>query len=246
MELTTPQIYGFFAMLTAAAIAGLIFYCIGLRTGRQAADELTRKLTQYSNTLGDSLAKLTADLVELKRTLDTREGALSKLRQSLIEEQRDHGEVERGLLNRLAAACPMSDEDCGALIAMAAKLGLAANTFDGLKSPGHARAARLLQAKALDMAERVKTSLDTPAHQREHSSHVITDTDLIEWLNSNAAYDPKPLGFLLEVDMDEGTAPEFPDHLRDLLAVAIQQQQDTLPTAHAIGNFREQEAERAA
>lgn len=152
MELTTPQIYGFFAMLTASALAGLIFYGIGLRAGRQAADHLIRKLEKINSATSKSLAKRTADLIAVNQTLDAREGALSKLRQSLIEEQRDHGEVERGLLNQLAAACRLSVEDQAVLIAMASKLGLAADTFAGLNAHDHAKAARLFQAKALDMA----------------------------------------------------------------------------------------------
>lgn len=159
MELTTPQIYGFFAMLTAAAVAGLIFYCIGLRTGRQASASIIEALEQSKTNLGNTLADRTADLIEVKRTLDTREGALSKLRQSLIDEQRDHGEVERGLLNRLAAARPLSDEDQAVLIATAEKLGLAADTFAGLNAHDHAKAARLFQAQTLDMAARIKKAI---------------------------------------------------------------------------------------
>lgn len=156
MELTTPQIYAIFAMLTAAAIAGLIFYCIGMRTGRQASTNIIAALEQSKTNLGNTTAKLTAELIEVNRTLDAREGALSKLRISLIEEQRDHGEVERGLLNRLAAARPLSDEDHAVLLAMASKLGLAADTFAGLNAHDHAKAARRFQAQALDMAERIQ------------------------------------------------------------------------------------------
>ena len=159
MELTTPQIYGFFAMLTAAAIAGLIFYCIGLRTGRQASTNIIETLEQSKTNLGNTLAKRTAELIEVNRTLDAREGALSKLSQSLIEEQRDHGEVERGLLNRLAAARPLSDEDQAVLIAAAEKLGLAADTFAGLNAHDHAKAARLFQAQTRDMAARIKQAI---------------------------------------------------------------------------------------
>lgn len=181
MELTTPQIYGFFAMLTAAAVAGLIFYCIGLRTGRQASANIIEALEQSKTNLGNTLADRTADLIEVKRTLDTREGALSKLRQSLIEEQRDHGEVERGLLNRLATACPLSTEDQAALIAMSAKFGLAADTFAGLNAHDHAQAARTFQAQALDMAYRIKKAA---ANQLPHP-----DSELIEFLEQEATVD---------------------------------------------------------
>ncbi|MFP6861263.1 hypothetical protein [Pseudomonas sp.] len=159
MELTTPQIYAIFAMLTTSALAGLIFYYIGMRTGRQASTDIIEALEQSKTNLGNTTAKLTAELIEVNRTLDARESALSKLRQSLIEEQRDHGEVERGLLNRLAAARPLSDEDQAVLIAAAEKLGLAADTFAGLNAHDHAKAARLFQAQTLDMAARIKQAI---------------------------------------------------------------------------------------
>lgn len=181
MELTTPQIYGFFAMLTAAAIAGLIFYCIGMRTGRQASTDIIEALEQSKTNLGNTTAKLTAELIEVNRTLDARESALSKLRQSLIEEQRDHGEVERGLLNRLAAVCRLTTEDHAVLIAMAAKLGLAADTFAGLNAHDHAKSSRLFQAQALDMADRIQKAL---SNQQPHP-----DSELIDFLEEEATVD---------------------------------------------------------
>ncbi|WP_339079656.1 hypothetical protein [Pseudomonas sp. TMP9] len=221
MDLTTQQLYAMFAMLSVSALAGLIFYCIGLRTGREAADQLTCKLTKHNSTLGDSLAKLTTDLVNVKRTLETREGALSKLRKSLIEEQRDHGEVERGLLNRLAAACPLSDEDYAVLIAMAAKLGLAADTFAGLNAHDHAKASRLFQTQALDMAERItNTRVDQQA-----TSHAATPSDntLIEWLNNHATL--RNVTNIEGLEFDDGVPIESPEHLRSLLQKAYQNTQ---------------------
>lgn len=179
--MTTPQIYGLFAMLTAAAIAGLIFYCIGLRTGRQAAANIIEALEESRTNLDTFLTSRTAELIEVKRTLDAREGALSKLRQSLIEEQRDHGEVERGLLNRLASVCRLTAEDHAVLVAMAAKLGLAADTFAGLNAHDHAKAARLFQAQALDMADRIQKAI---ASQQPHP-----DSELIDFLEEEATID---------------------------------------------------------
>ncbi|MDP2447644.1 hypothetical protein [Pseudomonas sp.] len=235
--MTTPQIYGLFAMLTVAAIAGLIFYCIGLRTGRQASTNIIAALEQSKTNLGNTNAKLVAGLIEVNRTLDAREGALSKLRQSLIEEQRDHGEVERGLLNRLAAAYRLTTEDQAVLVAIAAKLSLAADTFAGLNAHDHAKASRLFQAQALDMADRIEKAL---ANQQPHP-----DTEIIEWLNTNGDYWGEPDHGTLRFDVN--SPEEGFEHLRDVLTLAIQQKQaDTESATTTIGNWREQEAERAA
>ena len=159
MELTTPQIYALFAMAVALAVLIGITYCAGLKTGRQASTNIIEALEQSKTNLGNTTTKLTSEFIEVNRTLDAREGALSKLRQSLIEEQREHGQIERGLLNRLAAARPLSDEDQAVLIAAAEKLGLAAVTFAGLNAHDHAKAARLFQAQTLDMAARIKKAI---------------------------------------------------------------------------------------
>lgn len=235
--MTTPQIYCLFAMLTVAAIAGLIFYCIGLRTGRQASANIIEALEESRTNLATFLASATAELIEVKRTLDAREGALSKLRQSLIEEQRDHGEVERGLLNRLAAVCRLTTEDHAVLVAMAAKLGLAADTFAGFNAHDHAKASRLFQAQALDMADRIQKAL---ANQQPHP-----DTEIIEWLNTNGDYWGEHDHATLRFDVH--SPEEGFEHLRDVLTLAIQQKQaDTESAITTIGKWREQEAERAA
>lgn len=237
MELTTQQLHAIFAMLTVAAIAGLIFYCIGLRTGRQTAANIIEALEESRTNLDTFLASSTAELIEVKRTLDAREGALSKLRQSLVEEQRDHGEVERGLLNRLAAVCRLSTEDQAVLIAMAAKLGLAADTFAGLNAHDHAKASRLFQAQALDMADRIQKAL---ANQQPHP-----DTEIIEWLNTNGDYWAEIDNATLRFDVN--SPEEGFEHLRDVLTLAIQQKRaDTDSAITTISTWNAQEAERAA
>lgn len=237
MELTTPQIYGFFATLTASALAGLVFYCIGLRAGRQAADALIRKLEKINSATSKSLHKRTEDLIEVNRTLDAREGALSKLRLSLIEEQRDHGEVERGLLNQLAAVSRLSAADHAVLIAIAAKLGLAADTFAGLNAHDHAKAARHFQAQALDMAARGEKVL---VNQQPHP-----DTEIIEWLNTHGDYWAEIDNATLRFDVN--SPEEGFEHLRDVLRLAIQQKRDDTTTAgNAISQFMDARTERAA
>lgn len=95
MELTTPLINGFFAMLTAAALAGLIFYCIGLRTGRGAGYELGRetsakhwrKLLQAKRESND----------DLREQLDRRSRELMALRDNFQAEADDHARFSRHL-----------------------------------------------------------------------------------------------------------------------------------------------------
>uniref|UniRef100_A4XZH1 Uncharacterized protein n=1 Tax=Ectopseudomonas mendocina (strain ymp) TaxID=399739 RepID=A4XZH1_ECTM1 len=176
MELTTPQIYGIFAALSCAAIAGLIFYCIGLRSGKATGYEQGHNVAK--NYWRKIVGNVRADLGEARDLLDARTREMAALRQSIEQETADHGKVERDLLNRLAAAAPLSDEDHAVLIAVVAKLELAADTFAGLNSPDHARFSRHLQAQVLDIADRIKKA---QANTQPHP-----DSELIEWLEASA------------------------------------------------------------
>ena len=77
------------------------------------------------------------------------------LRENIKAEAAEHAKAEHALLQRLAAE-PLSEEDLAVLLAVAEKLGLAADTFTGLNSPDHARFSRHLQAQVLAMANRIK------------------------------------------------------------------------------------------
>lgn len=172
----TTLINGFFAMLTVAALAGLLFYCIGLRSGRGAGFELSREsAAKHWRKLLEAKRESNADLRE---QLDRRSRELMTLRDNIKAESDDHAKVERGLLQRLAAAAPLSDEDLAVLLAVASKLELAADTFAGLNSPDHARFSRHLQAQVQDMAARIKKA---QANTQPHP-----DSELIEWLDENA------------------------------------------------------------
>lgn len=176
MELTTPQIYGIFAALSCAAIAGFIFYCIGLRAGRDAGEKQGRETAaKHCKAIVHPLREA---LAEHRDLLDARTREAMTLRANIKAEADDHGKVERGLLNRLAAAAPLSDEDHAVLLAVANKLELAAGTFAGLGSHDHARFSRHLQAQVLDMAERIKKA---QANTQPHP-----DSELIDWLDENA------------------------------------------------------------
>ncbi|RIA22637.1 hypothetical protein DFO61_3327 [Ectopseudomonas oleovorans] len=168
--MTTPQIYGLFAMLTAAALAGFIFYCIGLRTGKAAGYEQGR--TTEKNYWKKILGSVRADLGEARDMLDIRTRDTASLRESMQH-------LERDLLQRLAAAAPLTDEDLAVLLAVANKLELSADTFAGLNAHDHARFSRHLQAQVLDMADRLKIA---QANTKPHP-----DSELIDWLEAEAA-----------------------------------------------------------
>lgn len=179
MELTiftTAQVYGIFAALSCAAIAGFIFYCIGLRAGRDAGEKQGKE--QARAACEEVLQHRIAEAEDLRSQLDARTREAMTLRNNIKAEAEDHAKVERGLLNRLAAAAPLSDEDHAVLLAVVAKLELAADTFAGLNAHDHARFSRHLQAQVLDMAERIKKS---QAHAQPHP-----DSELIDWLDENA------------------------------------------------------------
>lgn len=179
MELTTfttAQIYGIFAALSCAAFSGILFYCLGLRTGRDAGEKQGKE--QARAACEEVLQHRIAEAEDLRSQLDARTREAMALRNNIKAEAEDHAKIERGLLNRLAAAAPLSDEDHAVLLAVVDKLELAADTFAGLNAHDHARFSRHLQAQVLDMAERIKKS---QANAQPHP-----DSELIDWLDENA------------------------------------------------------------
>lgn len=260
--MTTPQIYGLFAMLTVAAVAGLIFYCIGLRTGRAAGFELGRATSNayWKKIVGD----MRSNLGEARDLLDARTREMATLRQCIEQETADHATAmaklkqqmhfaendREGVIHDLTEellrqyANRLTNEDWLNLKLAAKQLGIAANTFTRSGSNKTNQAAQAY-ACITALAERVKTILDQPPCTAQMCEHGITDSDIIEWLNNNAAYCDSAVGFILEVDMAD--APEFPEHLRELLVAVIQQQkQDTITAGNVISEFMDARMERAA
>lgn len=186
MELTNPQLYALFAIAISMIVLGGIAYCLGLKTGHAAGQEHMRATglrdwkRRYQQLHDDKQAQ-GLDLAEAKRLLDCQTRELATLRRNIQAEAEEHGKVELGLLQRLAAATPLTDEDQATMEAIAAKLELAASTFAGLGSGDHARFARQLQQYALNMAQRLKAA---QANTKPHP-----DTELIEWLESDATVD---------------------------------------------------------
>ena len=215
MELTTPQIYGIFAALSCAAIAGFIFYCIGLRAGRDAGEKQAKE--QARAACEELLQHRIAEAEDLRSQLDARTREAMTLRNNIKAEAEDHAKVERGLLNRLAAAAPLSDEDHAVMLAVGAKLELAAGTFAGLGSHDHARFSRHLVAQVLDIADRIKKA---QANAQPHP-----DTELIEWLNDHAVHYIPDMS-LVQIEMPTllSAADTWPPHLRQMLRAGIEKQ----------------------
>ncbi|MEK8080733.1 hypothetical protein [Pseudomonas sp. XK-1] len=163
MELTTPQIYALFAIAAAIAVLIGITYCAGLKTGRKSADDLIGKLEKINAATSNSLAKRTADLVETNRLLDSREAALTKLRQCLREEQADHDTVANQLRATLQheIANRLTHDDWLTLKLAAKQLGVTAHQF-AKSGSSRINQAGLAQARINDMANRVKEALDEP------------------------------------------------------------------------------------
>ena len=218
MELTTfttAQIYSIFAALSCAAIAGFIFYCIGLRTGKAAGYEQGRETS--ANHWRKLLESKRIKLEEATTNAGNRLRELLTLRERMQAEAADHAKVERGLLNRLAAAAPLGDEDHAVLIATGAKLELAAGTFAGLGSHEHARFSRHLMALVLDIADRIKKA---QANTQPHP-----DTELIDWLNDHAVHYIPDMS-LVQIEMPTllSAADTWPPHLRQMLRAGIEKQ----------------------
>ncbi|MGE8358618.1 hypothetical protein [Pseudomonas sp.] len=213
--MTTPQIYGLFAMLTAAAIAGIVFYCVGLRAGRDAGEKQGKE--QARAACEEVLQHRIAEAEDLRSQLDARNREAMTLRNNIKAEAEDHAKVERGLLNRLAAAAPLSDEDHAVMLAVGAKLELAAGTFAGLGSHDHARFSRHLMAQVLDIADRIKKAQAT--------AQPHPDSELIDWLNDHAVHYIPDMS-LVQIEMPTllSAADTWPPHLRQMLRAGIEKQ----------------------
>lgn len=229
--MTTQQTYALFAIVVCLIILIGITYCAGLKTGSRAAEQ---KATTKAEEHAANYAVMHADLRNSYAT-------------SIEQHQAQLDEVIQDADKRIATyarrANPFTEEDRITLQALANQLDTAGNTYAGLGAIDQVRFARQMQQRALNLAERLHITLKQAAADGPLPEH--QDTQLIEWLNNNAAYCDSAVGFILEVDMAD--APEFPDHLRELLVAVIQQQkQDTITAGNVIGEFMEARMERAA
>lgn len=211
MELTTQQIYALFGIGLAVVILIGITYCTAFKTGHSSGWQEGRQAgTNYWRPLFQEKRDERLEALDL---LDKRERELATLRRNIQAEADDHAEVERGLLQRLAAAAPFNDEDQATLQAIAAKLELAADTFAGIGVGDHARFARQLAQHALNMAERLRAAA---ANTLPHP-----DSELIDWLDKHGTY--RGDEETAEVRFPVATHNEGFSHLRDIVRLAIQQ-----------------------
>lgn len=177
MELTTTQLYALFAIFAGTALLGFITYRAGLSHGNEIGFERGRHMgAKPWRKIYSSLCEKQAETAAL---LESRNRELSGLRLSIEAETDEHAEVERGLLQRLHAAAPMTDEDTATLQAIASKLELAGDTFASLNSHDHARYARNLARHAHNMAARIQASL---SKTQQHP-----DSELIDFLETEAS-----------------------------------------------------------
>ncbi|TXI34747.1 MAG: hypothetical protein E6Q69_03085 [Aquipseudomonas alcaligenes] len=179
MELTNPQLYALFGAAIAVLILIGITYCAGLKTGKGAGYEQGHEAA--TNHWRINYIEKRDQLTELQQRLDILAREAATLRRNIQAEADDHAEVERGLLQRLAAAAPLSDEDEATLQAIAGKLELAASTFAGLGSGDHARYARQLAQHAINMAQRL--------HAAAANALPHPDSELIDWLDQEGSVD---------------------------------------------------------
>lgn len=209
MELTTfttAQIYSIFAALSCAAVAGFIFYCIGLRTGKAAGYEQGHNVAKHY--WRKIVGNVRADLGEARDLLDARTREMAALRQSIEQETADHAatlaklrehmhfaendreNVIRDLLADLQeeSSKRLTSDDWLTLKLAAKQLGIAAHQV-ARSGTSKTNQAALAQAQINALAERVKAILDQPPRLCEYDYQGITDTDLIEWLDREATVD---------------------------------------------------------
>lgn len=179
MELTNPQLYALFGAAIAVLILIGITYCAGLSTGKSAGYEQGRMAA--TNHWRSIYTETRDERLEALDKLDKSLREAVALRRKIQAEADEHAELERGLLQRLAAAAPLSDEDQTTLQAIAAKLELAADTFAGIGVGDHARFARQLAQHALNMAQRL--------HAAAANTLPHPDSELIDWLEEEATVD---------------------------------------------------------
>ncbi len=239
MELTTPQIYAIFAMLTTSALAALIFYCIGLRTGRGAGYELGREsATTHWRKLLDAKREANDELHEriaaLRKRVNAEEavtekviadcgGQIAALKREMHAAENDREGVIRDLTAALLDeyAKRLQQDDWLNLKLAAKQLGQAAQQFTRSGSTKTNQAA-IAQASINALADRVKAIVDQPPRLCEHATDAITDTDLIEWLDREATYNGELEYGELRFNV---VLPVYGfEHARDVLTLAVKQQ----------------------
>ena len=233
MQLETHQLYALFSMLAITAVLIGLSYCSGLRTGRAAGYKQGRvAAARYWNGLVNALRGEQADLrgrlareEQLTESLRTR---ADTLRTALHQEQAEHNTIVQDLLDELqrVRGNSLTLDDCQALRLAARLLGYAADT---VRKSGTTKAnqAAEAQGQVTDIADRLHTALTAPKLMAQMADSCITDTDMIEWLESEAIAngEEEQVTLYFPVAMPEEGLPT----LRDILQLAIEQHQGRKP-----------------
>lgn len=233
MQLETHQLYALFSMLAITAVLIGLSYCSGLRTGRAAGYKQGRvAAARYWNGLVNALrgeqAELRGRLAREEQLTESLRTRADTLRTALHQEQAEHNTIVQDLLDELQRerGNSLTLDDCQALRLAARLLGYAADT---VRKSGTTKAnqAAEAQGQVTDIADRLHTALTAPKLMAQMADSCITDTDMIEWLESeaiaNGEEEQVTLYFL--VAMPEEGLPT----LRDILQLAIEQHQGRKP-----------------
>ncbi len=233
MQLETHQLYALFAMLAITAVLIGLSYCSGLRTGRaagytqgiQSAKRFAKNLLKVTRGEQAELRRMLAREEQLSQSIRAR---LDTLRTALHQEQAEHNTIVQDLLDELqrVRGNSLTLDDCQALRRAARLLGHAADT---VRKSGTTKAnqAAEAQGQVTDIADRLHTALTAPKLMAQMADSCITDTDMIEWLESEAIAngEEEQVTLYFPVAMPEEGLPT----LRDILQLAIEQHQGRKP-----------------
>jgi len=233
MQLETHQIYALFAMLAGTIVLLGLSYCAGLRTGRDAG---YKQGGESARRYAKCLIKITqAEVAELRGMLEREEQLstsirtrLDTLRTAFHQEQAEHNTIVQDLLDELQRerGNSLTLDDCQALRRAARLLGHAA---DQVRKTGTTKTnlAAEAQSHVNAIAERLHAALAAPKLMAQMADSCITDTDMIEWLESEAIAngEEEQVTLYFPVAMPEEGLPT----LRDILQLAIEQHQGGKP-----------------
>lgn len=163
-----------FIALAVCALAGLIAYRIGLSTGaraqrlkNQALRNAQAKLVQGCERTIESLTTRIAALLTRQTETEERATQCEARAEALATKQESHQAQLEAIMQdadaRIASyarrANPFNEQDRTTLQAAANQLDAAANTYRKMQVDDHARFAREMQQRLLNLAERLDATL---------------------------------------------------------------------------------------
>ncbi len=252
MQLETHQLYALFAMCVITAILIGLSYVAGLRTGRaagygQGREAAARYWKGLLKGLKGEQTELRGMLAREEQLTDSIRNQLNTLRTALHQEQAEHNSIVKDLLEELQreSSHGLTHADHQMLVQVARVLGHAAAQArkTGTSKTNQFAAA---QSQVSELAIRAHAAVTAPKQMAALAKSDITDTDMIEWLEKHAACCGEPESVVLEFPVAVPAAG-LP-HLRDILALAVEQQRarqhkDKLDRAEALGTWERVDAE---